>query len=274
MELLNKSLPVPRYFWLKRLHSLAGLGLVLFIIFHLFTNSQTALWVGQYGISYIHSVNAIADIPYLLAVEIFVLGLPIFIHAFLGLKYLFTSEQNVFGNDGRHPHLPEYRRNRAYTWQRITSWILLFGIVFHLIHMRVIKHPVELQEGINHRYTVMISDDPGLKTVAEKLNVQILSKDSKSGQVMALTRDFGTAELLIVRDAFKSFTLMLIYTIFVLAACFHAFNGLWSFMITWGVSVTERSQRWVLRCATWLMAWVVFLGLASIYGTYWINLKQ
>ena len=79
---------------------------------------------------------------------------------------------------------------------------------------------------------------------------------------------FGIAELLMVRDTFKSPLMILLYTGLVLAACFHGFNGLWTFMISWGITLTARSQRLMRTLATGLMVLVTFLGLAAIWGTY------
>jgi len=51
----------------------------------------------------------------------------------------------------------------------------------------------------------------------------------KLGQVIAVANDFGTVSLPAVRDTFKNPIYVGLYTIFVLAACFHGFNGLWTF---------------------------------------------
>lgn len=279
---------IPTYFWWKRLHSLAGFGIVIFIIFHLITNSQAAVWIGDDGRNYIQSVNSIHDLPYILILEIVLIGFPLVLHAVLGVRYLLTSELNSYGYTGTTPYLPEYERNHAFTWQRITSWILLFCVTFHVVHMRFVEQPQQIGQGLNPKYLVRLDSDEGLAKLSKRLNVDLYRADAippklaleymrkplGSGQVMALTPDFGTAELLMVRDAFKSPLMIFIYTILVLAACFHAFNGLWTFLITWGVTLTTYSQRWMLYVTTFLMGTVTFLGLVAIYGTYWFNLRQ
>jgi succinate dehydrogenase / fumarate reductase cytochrome b subunit len=45
-------------------------------------------------------------------------------------------------------------------------------------------------------------------------------------------------------------------------------------MIKWGFTMTVRSQKIMLKAATGLMVVISFLGLAAIWGTYWLNLKQ
>jgi succinate dehydrogenase / fumarate reductase cytochrome b subunit len=266
-------LPTP-FIW-RRLHSLAGFGLVIFIIFHLITNSQAAFWIGDDGQSYIHSVNAIHEIAYLQIVELLLIALPLAIHAIWGIYYLRTGEGNAYQDVGNKPYLPEYGRNRAYTWQRITSWILLFGIIAHVVHMRFVESPISRQVGNETFYAILLERDPGLQSLSSRLGVELEeNKDLPKGHVYAVAKNFGTAELLMVREAFKTPWIMALYSIFVLAACFHAFNGLWTFMITWGVTLSDRIQRIFLRFATFLMFLTTFLGLATIYLTYWVNLRS
>lgn len=263
-----------RDFMWKRLHSLAGLWLTIYIVMHLLTNSQAALIVGDDGKGFIHDVNWIHTLPFLPVLEFAILGVPIIIHSIWGIKYLMTGESNSIEKEGKKPYL-NYGRNKAYTWQRITAWILLFGIVAHVIHMRVLEYPTITQEGRKTLFTVQVENDPGLKTLQERIDFKVLpSASDKTGEVSVQADNFGTATLFMLRNTFKSPLMMALYTILVLTACFHGFNGLWTFMITWGVTLTERSQKIWLRMCQGLMLLVAFLGLAAIYGTYWINLRQ
>lgn len=303
---------IPQEFLWRRLHSLTGLFFALFLIEHLLVNSQAALFLGDDGQGFINAVNSIHNFPYLPLVEIFLLGVPILIHMAWGIKYLQTSHPNSFRHNGAEPYLPEYPRNKAYTWQRITSWILLFGVIAHVIHMRFIEEPIAVKVGTHEYYLVRLQKDEGLQTLAARLGVTLLDKNAieaeqaKYGQVdaqshtvegqlleqhqkratalqhraladnqiIAESPDFGTAELLIVREIFKMPLMIALYTLFVLSASFHGFNGLWTFMIKWGVTLTVRSQELMLKVSTFLMVLVAFMGLAAIWGTYWLNLKQ
>jgi succinate dehydrogenase / fumarate reductase cytochrome b subunit len=96
----------------------------------------------------------------------------------------------------------------------------------------------------------------------------------RKGDVIVVANNFGTAELLMLRDTFKMPIMIALYTLFVLTACFHAFNGVWTFMIKWGVTLSERSQRVMRTITTVIMVAVTTLGLSAIWLTYWINLKQ
>lgn len=309
----------PQAFVWRRLHSLTGLWLVFFVIFHLFTNSQAALLFGNDGAAFTHSVNAIHDTPFLPIVELALLGFPILIHTLWGIKYLRTAKYNSFGPTETAPYLPEYPRNHAYTWQRITSWLLVVGIIAHVIHMRFIEYPTSAVKGSDHFYMVRVTEDEGLYPLAVRLGVQLYTQEEvqalknkmpklsseditgntpkeliarqaleqerswlhalekrplKDGELMAVSDSFGTAELLMVRDTFKTPLMIVLYTLLVLATCFHAFNGLWTFMISWGVTLTQRAQAWMRMVTTILMVGVAGLGLAAIWFTYWINLKS
>lgn len=263
---------IPRAFFWRRMHSLTGFWFLLFLIEHLVVNSQAALFIGDDGSGFIRAVGEIKNLPYLPFIELFLLGFPILIHLIWGIEYLRTAKPNSFATDGSSPSLAEYPRNQAYTWQRITSWILLFAVLAHVVHMRFVDYPGTIKEGEHKFYTVRLTDDSGLRSVAHRLNVRL--EPSPSGELLAVVPDFGTAELLMVRETFKMPIMIALYTIFVLAACYHGFNGLWTFLITWGVCLTERSQRIARRFANVLLFLVAFLGLSAIWLTYWINLKQ
>lgn len=302
--------PIPQAFIWRRLHSLTGIWLTGYIIFHLLTNSQAALWLGDDGRGFIKAVNAIHEIPYLEVVEILILAIPIIIHMIWGIQYALQSRENSFGGGEKSVKLT-YSRNKAYTWQRITAWLLIFAIIAHIIHMRILERPLAASVGREHSYMVRIDQDAGLQTLAPRLDIKLYSqagidqletKENKSlsndpvaiqqakqeekwlatikahrlkeGQVIAVSNNFGTAELLMLRETFKSPLMLVLYTLFVMAAVFHGFNGLWTFLITWGVTLTERSQRYMLKVSTFLMCLVGLLGLSAIWLTYWVNLKQ
>ncbi len=326
------SATLPRAFVWRRLHSLMGLWIVLFLMEHLFTNSQAALLLGDNAQGFVSMVNSIHNLPYLQVIEIVLLGVPIGIHMIWGIKYLLTSKFNSSKTDGTEPNLSEYGRNRAYTWQRITSWILLVGIILHVIKFRFIDYPDSLNQGALSYYFVPVTIDKGVYTVASRLGVQLYTSDQilnerieidsrkneqalvalakslpnssvydpqqqmiltsaqayveklkwvealekqkiGSNEVVAVSKDFATASLLTVRDTFKHPIYVALYTIFVLAACFHGFNGLWTFCISWGIVLRVAAQQRLLKYAWGLMALIAFLGLAAVWGTYFLNLR-
>jgi len=330
-QLMTTQLLSKDFTW-RRLHSLMGLWLVLFLIEHLLTNSQAALLLGDNAQGFVRAVNWLHNLPYLQAIEIFLLGVPIAIHAVWGVKYALTAKTNSRRTDGSKPDMHQYGRNRAFTWQRLTSWILLVGIILHVIKFRFLEYPDSINFGDRQSYFVTVSVDKGIYTVASRLGVELFGaqeieeqsrdiesrhaeqtlvevahtlsaspdydpqqqmiltsaqayeqkkawvdvlrkQNLKSNEVVAVTKDFGTATLLSVRDTFKHPIYVGLYTIFVLAACFHAFNGFWTFLITWGIVLKVSAQKGALKFAWGLMALIAFLGLAAIWGTYFLNLK-
>lgn len=303
---------IPSAFIWRRLQSLMGIWLTFYVIIHLLTNSQAALLFGDDGRGFIHSVNSIQDLPFLPFLEFAILGVPIIIHIIWGVKYIQTAKYDSFTTDGSTPSLT-YGRNKAYTWQRITAWMLVILLLGHVIQMRFIEHPNSAKVGDVTTYIYRVNNDPGLATVAERLGVQIYNAQDlqtkkellgtqrtkgeqpleiqaqeqqqdlleslekwplKDNQVLVTANNFGTVELLMLRDTFQSPVMLVLYTLLVLTACFHAFNGMWTFMLKWGIIITEKSQKIALRISQVIMVLVALLGLAAVWGTYWINLKQ
>jgi succinate dehydrogenase / fumarate reductase cytochrome b subunit len=334
-ETITVSPVMPWTFVLRRLHSVLGFFLVFFLFEHLLTNSQGAFLFGADGKGFIDGVNLIHSLPYLPVIELALIAVPFLIHGIWGVIYTLTSSPNCYPTDGSRPAL-YFSRNHAYTWQRITALLLIFGVVAHVMHMRMNEYPRYAKVGSQNHYMVKISMDEGLYTLAPRLNVSLFDRKSidelessllptlKSQQmnernhslhanrplrtldpalahtlsertlaeeklewvrllssrylgrrqVIASAPDFGTACLLTVRDAFKSIPLAILYSLFVIVAVFHAMNGVWTFAITWGVTLTERSRVGARHVTSALMFLLIFLGLGAIWGCYWINLKN
>ena len=319
----------------RRIHSLAGLWFLLFLCEHLLTNSQAALWVGESGKGFIDAVNFIHNLPYLLLIEVLLLGVPIVTHAIIGIRYAWHAKMNSFKTDGTKPSLGQYGRNRAYSWQRITSYFLLFMLIFHVGKFRFYEYPKSIEHGDFKHYLVKVSFDPGLYTVAARLNAELLddtlrqtkinqltsisdakqmnqakdffnnsssSFDTKAenvsteaqqksneveygeilksfnlkepGMLIADCKDFGTASILTVRDTFKNKIYACLYTLFVVAAVFHGCNGFWTACITWGVILKKSAQLAMATFSVFMMLILGFLGLAAIWGTYFVTLKN
>ena len=117
-----------------------GLWLVLYLIEHLLVNSQAALWIGDDGSGFVRMVDSLESLPYLQVIEILFIGVPLLIHGVWGVKRAFDARLNSSRTDGSAPAM-KYGSNRAFTWQRLTSWILLFGIAAHVVQMRFLDMP-------------------------------------------------------------------------------------------------------------------------------------
>lgn len=311
----------PANFTMKRFSSLAGLFIVLFLFEHLLTNSQAALFFGDDGKGFVDAVNFIYSLPYLPVIEFLLLGVPIGFHAYWGLMYLYSAKPNSLPSDGTTPALPKEHKNQAYTWQRITAILLIFAIGLHVAYMRFLKHPKEVKQKSTQEYFVLVTNDPGLYTLKDRLDLTLYSpqgvvkmkqslkrdldtlhqknpstlieqnqidqaikekkellhvlqkKMPKEDQILVGSSSFGTATLMVVRNAFQSIWLCILYSLFVLIACFHAMNGVYTFAISWGLTITERSRIKVRHLSNAIMYLLIFLGLSSIWGSYWINLR-
>ncbi len=296
---------------------------MLYLCEHLFTNSQATLFLGDDGKGFIEAVNWIHTLPYLQVIELAFIGLPLALHVWLGFERIWMARINSIPTDGSHVQLP-YWKNIAYTWQRVTSILLIVAIGLHVYYMRFYKVPTEVSSGVFSEHLVKVSLDPGLYTLAPRLDFALFDRanidkaaedlrrkepfimpppeqynkeyaekvkaDEKVllqknivakmqelkpglGELVAMSDNFGTAVLLMLRETYKSVYLCILYSIFVLLAAFHGCNGLWTCAITWGVAASQRGQRIVRIFSNALMCLLIFLGLACIWGVYWINLR-
>lgn len=270
-DITGERKKLPKEFVKRRLQSIAGFVFLLFLCEHLFTNSQATFFIGDDGKAFIDSVNFIRSLPYLPVIEIVFIALPLAIHVWFGIDRILTAKYNSFPTDGAQPAFKTYSRNQAYTWQRITSIILIFAIGLHVYYMRFQREPQEVnKEGTE--YVVTLTDDPGLASVARRLDVQL--EKAPNNTVKAYSDNVGTGLLLVLRDTYKSVFLCIVYSLFVLIAAFHGSNGLWTFSITWGVALTEHARELLRKVSTLLLILLLFFGLSCIWGVYWINLRS
>ncbi len=320
----EKPIVPPKAFVRKRLHSITGLFLIAFLLEHLLTNSQAALWIGDDGVGFVEAVNWIHSLPYLQVIEFGLLFVPFAIHGVWGIASIWEAKYNSRGSDGSVPNFPTYTRNRAFTWQRITAGILLLGVVAHVIDMRFIRYPQESGRGLSKLYAVTTEPDTGLIAVAERLQVLVVTPENKQEIIHRMSHrmngldtsppysifntlpevqtieerkeeanlgfierlnptpytwfivsdSFGKAVLFSVRDVFRSPMMCVLYTIFVLATVYHAGNGLWTAMITWGVSVNESSRCFFRALSYLLILTLMIFGLSSIWLTYFVTLSK
>lgn len=270
----------PISFVFRKAQSLVGLCLILFLFEHLFTTSQAVLFLGD-GARFIKMVNSFQAIPHLKAIEITLIGIPFLFHIALGVKYISEGENSFRKTDGKTPSM-KYGRNRAYVFQRITSYVIAVLLIFHVAQMRFYKSPEKVIRNNIVSYHVKLTKDKDLKKVAKKLEVKLISKNSidnvnisqskkyilKDNQMLAISPSFGSLMLLSVRDTLKNPIMVFLYSIFVIAASFHAINGLWTFLISWGVIISAAMQKKMLMICFVIMALLTALGFFSIWGSY------
>lgn len=115
-----------RDFFYRRLHSLLGvIPIGVFVVQHLVVN-HFAVYGKE---SFNKAANFMADLPFVLVLETFIIYLPILFHAVLGVYIVFQARNNVkkYG----------YFRNWMFLLQRITGIITLVFIAWHVWQTRV-----------------------------------------------------------------------------------------------------------------------------------------
>lgn len=241
----NRSLLDRNYFLLRRLHSLTGIVPIgVFLVAHLVTNSSAAwgafalrgagteLSTTQKGLYYFWKevmwINT--QIPHLLLIEL-TLWLSIAFHSIFGVYYALSGRSNT----DRYA----YQGNWRYKLQRISGYIGIFFIFYHVATLR-------------WGWSFLVPG--GTKWSAEF-----------AGSTLAAC----------LQGSFDGFTLggvlvTAFYFLGVTMLVFHFANGLWTAAITWGVTISASAQRrWGYACAglgaaLMLMAWTSILVFAVV----------
>ncbi len=113
------------HFLLRRLHSLAGIVPVgAFLINHLLANSTAFLGPEHFD----HHIGIIHSLPWLLAIEIVFIFVPLAFHATYGVIIAWQGKLN----QNQYPYMDNWR----YTLQRVTAYITFGFILLHLAHFR------------------------------------------------------------------------------------------------------------------------------------------
>ncbi|MBX3381575.1 MAG: hypothetical protein KF805_15880 [Phycisphaeraceae bacterium] len=231
------------YFLLRRLHSLSGiLPIGVFLINHLLTNSSAAWgalvlreggeaaavapwWVrgGEYFWREVRWINT--QVPNLVLIEIALWGAIAF-HSILGFYYAFSGSSNT--------HRYAYQANRRYRLQRISGYL---GILFIFYHVATLRWG----------WTFLI---PGGTVWSHEYAASTLALVLRGG-----TSGITTAGLAVSIAYFLGVTLLV----------FHFANGLWTAAITWGLTISVPAQRrWGYACAG-LGAMLMIMGWVSIF---------
>lgn len=229
------------YFILRRLHSLSGvMPIGVFLITHLLTNasivwgrfdSREAVFGHAGAATFQKEVNFIHSLPFLLLIEVFGLWLPILFHAALGVVYAMSGKPN----NQRYA----YQDNWRYTLQRISGYVGILFIFYHLATLR-------------WGWTWLI---PGGTSWSAQF----------AGSTLAAALQGGEHGL-----TFLGAVVSLFYLVGVTLLVFHFANGLWTSAITWGLTVSEKAQkRWGVAClgvgaSLLAMAWAAIIGFAFL----------
>ncbi|WP_281889327.1 succinate dehydrogenase cytochrome b558 subunit [Paenibacillus sp. YYML68] len=184
----------------RKLHSLLGVIPVgFFLIEHLLTN-YTAVKGGHQG--FLDAIDFLHSLPLVLALEIFMIWIPLAYHAIYGLYVVYTARNNV-NNYG-------YFRNQMFFLQRVTGVITFLFVAWHFFQTR--------------------------------LQIAIGAVDQHA---------IGTEMHHIASNQF----FFVLYVIGIVASVFHFSNGMWSFLVSWGITVGAKAQR--ISTYVWMGVFVV-----------------
>jgi succinate dehydrogenase / fumarate reductase, cytochrome b subunit len=209
------------HFLLRRLHSLSGIVPVGgFLLFHLYENSQA--WQG--AAAYNEAILHINNMPFVWALEIFLIFIPLYFHAIYGIYIAADAKHNV-SNYG-------YGRNWAFFFQRVTGIITLFFVTYHIWHFRFQK--------LLGVYGARNPADP--------------------------TSMAGLPSYDIVAAAFANPAIKIVYVIGVVAAAYHLCNGIFTFLITWGITIGPKSQRVSNFLTNAAFVLVSVLGASAVFA--------
>ncbi|MCE9603365.1 MAG: succinate dehydrogenase cytochrome b558 subunit [Planctomycetia bacterium] len=219
-------------FLIRRLHSLTGLLPVgAYMCIHLLTNASTlgGPEMFQKNVDLIHSLG-----PALPLVEWTFIFLPLLFHAIVGVVIIRSGDPNLSSY--------HYVGNLRYWLQRVTAWLALAFIMWHVFHMHGWFH---------NKYW--------LDHVADKLGGHQFDPHAAS----------STAAL-----AIGTMVKKLAYGIGVVSCVFHFANGLWTMGITWGVWTSARAQ----HRANWLCGALgvvmTVVGLSALVGVTTTDIKK
>ena len=229
--------PSKSHFKSRKLHSLLGvLPLGAFILEHLYTN---AFVLGGQS-AYDRQVNWLLSLPkpVLYSLEIVFVAMPLLFHGILGAKIALEGRSNVRD----YP----YVRNAAYMMQRWSGMYLLAFIVYHVWTTRFTGH---------FEYPAV---GPVMASGGDLLGVGAVGDGS------ALVGSRSSIYYFMLDQLSANWLLAIVYVLGVVAATFHFSNGLWTFCITWGITVGARAQRISRYLFNALGVALLVLGTASV----------
>ena len=207
------------YVVFKRIHSLTGTIFVGgFLIFHYINNSlaKDPKTLNKF-------TKKMHEFPLLPLIEIFGIYLPLTIHIIIGLILLKTSKIN---------YNLKYETNYRFILQRITAYIILFTLLFHLKTVRFNEYlPKFIRDALNI---------PAKRDFTfEKVNIWFKPP----------LRPIG----------------LIIYKLFTLSVAYHLSNGLWTASITWGLAKTYEKQKKLRDLSNIIFLFLSLWGMLIIH---------
>lgn len=222
------------HFIMRKVHSLTGIVPVgVFLIEHLLTNSRAFNWFGWFSggaKAFNEDVHWIHNLPFLPIIEILFIFAPLAFHAGYGVMIALEGRPN----SGVYP----YMTNRRYTLQRVTAWLTLLFIIVHLGKFRF-AHCLGWNAGWPEAHFVGSENPYELTRIG-------LQQWKPFGIAVPMGLTFG------------------FYVLGLWAAVYHFCNGIWSFCISWGITIGAKAQQRVGYACVGLALVLLTWGHASL----------
>lgn len=129
-----------------------------------------------------------------------------------------------------------YSANLRYVFQRLTGLIALVYIAFHIIQFKTVHN-------LDYNY------------VAESL------------------ASYQMIDILPSIPFLNPFSVYWFYVIGLVSTIYHFCNGIWSFCITWGITIGSKSQNAVLAASSVLFVVLSLLSIATLNSLYEVGSK-
>lgn len=225
------SLIERNYFLIRRLHSLTGLVPIgVFVCFHLVANSTIMFGTGgQYFQESIERIHLLE--PFLFPVEVVFIFIPLLFHVLLGFTIWFSGRSNV----GQY----RYGGNIRYMLQRVTGMIAAGFILFHVWQMHWLGAPLG-----GGGFTLHGEGGAAMAAGSTARAIQGLRLDGTRVWAAAWIAPF--------------------YAIGTLASVYHLANGVWTALITWGVTISPRAQALSGRVCIIMGLMLGLLGMGAL----------
>lgn len=196
-----------REFGNRRLHSLLGVIPVgLFLIEHLLVNFMATRGPESFNTA----AKFLEELPFRIALEVFIIFLPLIFHAVYGVYIAFTAKNNA----GRYG----YFRNWMFVLQRVSGIVTLVFVIWHVWSTRI------------------------QAALGAEVNFDMMA------------------------DILSSPFMVAFYVIGIVSTTFHFANGLWSFAVSWGLTVTPKSQRISTYVTLIVFVLLTYVGVSAIFA--------
>lgn len=221
-----KTLDQKHHFLLRKLHSLSGIIPIGAFLVEHLLTNSMA-YAGPERFN--KAVHALHELPWLPVLEIFGIFLPLAFHALYGIKIAMSADYNT----ASYPYLD----NRRYTLQRVTGYIAFVFLIIHLAKFR---------------FAHLIGWGP-----------EFMSPDLPDK--FALTQT-GILHWSVWGIHIPAAATIILYVVGLWAACYHFANGIWSFCISWGITVGAKAQKRVGIGAAAVGITLFVWGCLSLYS--------